>query len=65
MTRTEDDGAVRRRDERSRDRGSRRVSSVVDVQRRLTARAVREARTEAEPVGPSDPRYAYLARTYD
>jgi hypothetical protein len=65
MTRTEDDRVARRRDELARDRGSRRVSSVIDVRPRLTARAVRDARNGAGPVGSSDPRYAYLARTYD
>lgn len=65
MTRTDDDRAARPCDELGRDRGSRRVPSVTDVQRRSTARAVRDARTEPDPVGPRDPRYAYLARTYD
>jgi hypothetical protein len=45
MTRMEDDRVARRRDELARDRGSRQVSSVIDVQRRLTARAGRDART--------------------
>ena len=65
MTRTEHDRAARRRGELARDRGSRRVSSVIDAQRRLTARAARDARTTADPMGPRDPRYAYLARSYD
>ena len=35
MTWMEDDRVARRGDELARDRGSRRVSSVIDVQRRL------------------------------
>src|SRR5438067_7516746 len=41
MTRIEQGRAARRRGELARDRGSRRVSSVIDVQRRLTAGAAR------------------------
>jgi hypothetical protein len=63
MTRTDHDWAARRREELARDRGSRRVSSAIDARRRLTARATRHVRTN--PLGPSDPRYAYLTRTYD
>jgi hypothetical protein len=65
MKRAEHDRAVRWRGELARDRGPRRVSSVIDAQRRLTAQMARDARTEADPFGPSDPRYAYLTRTYD
>jgi hypothetical protein len=65
MTRTEHDRAGRGRGELARDRGSRRVTSVIDAQRRLTARAARDAETKAHSFGPSDPRYGYLTRTYD
>ena len=65
MTRTEHDRAARRRGELARDRGSRQVSSAINVQRRLNARPARNARTLADPAGPHDPRYAYLARTSD
>lgn len=65
VTRTEQDRAARRRGELARDRGSRRVSSAIDAQRRLHARRERGTPTKADPVGPSDPRYAYLTRTYD
>ena len=65
MTRIEQGRAARRRGELARDRGSRRVSSVIDAQRRLNTRPARGAPTKADPVGPSDPRYAYLTRTYD
>jgi hypothetical protein len=65
MTRTELDRATRRRSELARDRGLERISSAIDAQRRLTAQAARDARTTADPFGPSDPSYAYLARTYD
>jgi hypothetical protein len=63
MTRTEHHRAARRREELARDRGLRRVSSAIDAQRRFTARAARDDR--ANPLGPSDPRYAYLTRTYE
>lgn len=65
MTRAEHDRAARGRGELARDRWSRRVSSVIDAQRRLTAREPRDARAKADPPGPSDPRYGYLKRTYD
>jgi hypothetical protein len=65
MTRTEHDRAARRRGELARDRGSRRVSSVIDAQRHLNVRAARNARHKSDPVGPSDPRYGYLTRTHD
>jgi hypothetical protein len=65
MTRTQRDWAARRRGELAGDHGSRRVSSAMDAQRRLKARPARGTRTKADPVGPSDPRYAYLTRTYN
>jgi len=49
----------------TRDRGSRRLSSAVDAQRRLNARRADGARTKADPFGPSDPRYAHLTRAHD
>jgi hypothetical protein len=63
MTRIEQGRAARRRGELARDRGSRRVSSAIDAQRRLTARPARNTRTTADPLGPRDPRYAYRERT--
>ena len=65
MTHTEHDRAARRRGELARDHGSRRVPLAIDAQRRLTVQSARDNRTKRDPVGPSDPRYAYLTRTYD
>jgi hypothetical protein len=65
MTRTEREPAARRRGELARDHGSRKVSSAVDAKRRLNVRRARGIPTKTVPVGPSDPRYAYLTRTYD
>ena len=65
MTRTEHNRAARRRGEPTRDRGSRRVSSAIDARRRLDARRADGRRTTADPVVPSDPRYAYPTRSYD
>ncbi len=65
MTHTEHDRAARRRGELSRDHGSWRVPLAIDAQRRLTARSARDNRTNPDPAGPSDPRFAYLTRTYD
>jgi MarR family len=39
-----------------RDRGSRRLSQVIDARRRLNAVRAASTRTKAEPLGPSDPR---------
>ena len=65
MTRTEHNRAARRRGELTRDRGSRRLSPAIDAQRRLNTRRVDGTRTNADPHGPSDRRYAYLGRSYD
>ena len=65
MTHTERDRAARRRGELARDHGSRRVPLAIDAQRRLTVQSARDNRTKPDPAGPSDPRYAYLTRTYD
>lgn len=65
MTRIEHDRTALRASELTRDRGSRRISSAIDARRRLNALSARDTRTRADRVGPSDPRYAYLTRTYD
>ena len=65
MTHGREDGAARRRGELDRDRGSRRVSSAIEAQRRLNARQGDGARTKADVIGPSDPRDAYLTRSHD
>ena len=41
------------------------VSQVIDAQRRLNARRPDGTRIKADPVGPSDPRHAYLTRSHD
>ena len=65
MTRMRQDLAARRRGELNRDRGSRQLSSAIDAQRHLNARRADSTRAKAHAVGPSDPRYAYLTRSYD
>ena len=65
MTHTRQDLAARRRGELSRDRESRRLRSAIDAQRRLNARRALGARAKADPVGPSDARFAYLTRGHD
>ena len=65
MTRTEQNVAARRRGELSRDRGSRRISPTIDAQRRLNAVQADGTRTNADPFGPNDRRYAYPTRSYD
>jgi hypothetical protein len=65
MTLRRQDLAARGRGQLNRDRGSRQRSSAVDTQRRLNARRADGTRTEADALGPSDPRYAYLTRSYD
>ena len=64
MTRTEQNSAALRRGEVNHDRGSR-LSHVVDARRRLNGRRADSTRAKAHPPGPSDPRYAYLTRSYD
>ena len=65
MTRTEQNAAARRRGELSRDRGSRRISPTIDAQRRLNAVQADGTRTNVDPFGPNDRRYAYPTRSYD
>jgi hypothetical protein len=65
MTRRTRDLTERRRGELKRDRTNHRVSSAIDAQRRLNTRPADGTRTKADPVGPSDPRYAYLTRAHD
>jgi hypothetical protein len=60
VTRTEHERAARRRGELVRDHASRNVSSAIDAQGRLSARSARGTGTKTVPVGPSDPRSAYL-----
>jgi hypothetical protein len=60
------DEAARRRAALNHDRGSRRLSSpVIDAERPLNARRGDDTRTTAPPVGPHDPRYAYILRSHD
>jgi hypothetical protein len=65
MTRMTRDLPAHTRREPNRDRTNPRVSSAIDAQRRLNARRADRARINADPVGPSDPRYAYLTRAHD
>ena len=65
MTQTERNFAPRRGDEQDRERGSRRVSHAVDAQRRLNTRRADNTRTKAHPLGPRDPRHAYLTESHD
>ena len=65
MTRTEQNVAARRGGELSRDRGSRRISPTIDAQRRLNAVQADGTRTNVDPFGPNDRRYAYPTRSYD
>ena len=63
MPLTETVGGAGRRGVLPRSPGPRRVRVAIDAQRRLTA--ARDNRVKPDPVGPSDPRYAYLTRTHD
>jgi hypothetical protein len=65
MTRRTRDLPERRRDELKRDVGSQRLSSAIDARRRLSARRVDAAGPRRARLGLSDPRYAYLTRSYD
>ena len=65
MTRAQNNWAARRRGELDRDPGSRQLSQAVDALRRLNARRAVSARTKADLVGPSEPRYAYLTQSHD
>jgi hypothetical protein len=65
MTHRRQDLGARRRGELDRDRGSRRLSQAIDAKRRLNDRRADSPRTKPHPVGPSDPRYGYLTRSYD
>ena len=55
---------ARRRRELNRDDGARRLLQAIDVQRRLDDRQADGTRAKV-PVGPSDPRFAYLTRSHD
>lgn len=65
MTRTVQHMATSRRRELNRDPDSRRLSQTVDAKRQLRVRRAASTRTTADPVGPSDPRYAYLTQSHD
>ena len=59
------DRVARRRGELNRDRGDRRLSLAIDARRRLDIRRPSRAWINANGVGGSDPRYAYLTRSHD
>jgi hypothetical protein len=63
MTPRREDLAARTGDAANRDRGSRRVSSAIAARLHLNAR--RADGTKVDRVGWSDPRDAFLTRSYD
>ncbi len=65
MKRPEHNSAARRRGELTRDHGSLRLSPAIDARRRLNTRRAAGPGTRANRLGPSDPRYAYLAHPHD
>jgi hypothetical protein len=65
MTVRQQDLTARRRGELKRKLASQRLSPAIDAQGRLNAGRAVGSGTEADPVGPSDPRYAYLTRAHD
>jgi hypothetical protein len=62
MTRSTRDFPTRARGELNRDHGSPRLSFAIDAQRRLNARRLDDARSKADPHGPSDPRHELMTR---
>jgi hypothetical protein len=64
-TRTEHNRALRRRAELTRERGPRQLEPAIDAARRLNTRRAEGTRTNADPHGPSELRYAYLTQSHD
>jgi hypothetical protein len=66
MTRKTQDRVVRRRRDLDGDHGSSTRSPVIGTDRsRQSAHRAGGTRTETDPHGPSDPRFAYLTRSFD
>src|SRR5205085_3483813 len=66
MTPRTQDRAVRRRPHVGGDHGSSTRSPAIGTdQRRQSAHRAGGTRTETDPHGPSDPRFAYLTRSFD
>lgn len=66
MTRKTQDWVVRRRRDLDSDHGFSTPSPVIDTDRsRQSAQRAGGTRTETDPHGPSDPRFAYLTRSFD
>jgi hypothetical protein len=65
MTYSKQTLGARRRGELNRDRGSRQLSAAILAQRHLNTARDDRARTKADWLGPSDPRYAYLTHSHD
>jgi hypothetical protein len=65
MTSRKRDRPAHRRAELNRDSVDRRLSPVIDAQRRLNAHRPSRAWINASAVGGSDPRYAHPTRSYD
>jgi hypothetical protein len=65
MTRTEHSRALQRRAELTHDRGPRQLEPAIDARRRLNTRRSDSTRTNQDPHGPSELRYACLTRSHD
>ena len=65
MTSNTQDWAARSRRELDRARGARRRSEATAERRGLNARRTDRVGVKADAFAPSDPRFAYLTRSYD
>ncbi|MFL5861798.1 MAG: hypothetical protein ACJ780_13625 [Solirubrobacteraceae bacterium] len=65
MAGTKRNDLARKRGELSHDGVGRRLSPAIDARRRLNADRRGGGASRASRVGPRDPRYDYLTRSYD
>jgi hypothetical protein len=65
MAGTKRNDIARKRGELSHDGVGRRLSPAIDARRRLNAHRRGAGWASASHVGPRDPRYDYLTRSYD
>ena len=65
MTTKTQNWPARTRRELDRDRDSKRRSEAIATRRGLNARRTDRAGVNTDPLGPINPRFAYLTRTYD
>jgi len=65
MTSNTQDWAARSRRKLDRARASRRRSEAIAARRGLNARETDRVGVKADAFAPSDPRFAYLTRSYD